>query len=91
MSKMVFLFCGYGEEPLRVVIFTNVIIFLFAILYFFSGVSFSGNVLVYSSTASMSDNIYTFANSLYFSVVTFTTRGYGDLTPQGISRFFSSC
>lgn len=91
MSKMVFLFCGYGEEPLRVVIFTNVIIFLFAILYFFSGVSFSGNVLVYSSTASLSDNLYTFANSLYFSVVTFTTLGYGDLTPQGISRFFASC
>lgn len=91
MSKMVDLFCGYGEEPLRVVIFSNVIIFAFAILYFFAGVLFSGDLLVYQYDAGFDQNCVTFFNSLYFSVVTFTTLGYGDLTPLGLSRFFAAC
>jgi voltage-gated potassium channel Kch len=32
-----------------------------------------------------------FFNSLYFSVVTFTTLGYGDISPVGVARFIAAC
>ena len=31
-----------------------------------------------------------FLEALYFSVVTFTSLGYGDISPLGISRFFAA-
>jgi hypothetical protein len=31
-----------------------------------------------------------FSEALYFSCITFTTIGYGDLTPSGITRFFAA-
>lgn len=35
--------------------------------------------------------IYRFLDALYFSVITSTTVGYGDLTPYGISKLFAAC
>ncbi len=29
-------------------------------------------------------------NSIYFSVVTFTTLGYGDISPHGFARFIAA-
>ena len=60
------LFWGYGERPSRVIISTILTILLFGILYFFS-----------DNTQLHNDYI----NSLYYSVTTFTTLGYGDITP----------
>ena len=86
LSKLVDLFCGYGERPLRVIIFSILIIVLFATLYFFSGLSFSGDSLAFNASLSFWENTKIFFSALYFSVVTFTTLGYGDLAPIGIAR-----
>lgn len=85
-SKLVDLFCGYGESPLRVVAFSVFIIVVFATLYFFSGLSFSGESLAYAPNTGVINNIKIYLSALYFSVVTFTTLGYGDLAPVGVAR-----
>jgi hypothetical protein len=64
---------GYGEKPMRPLLWAAGTIFLFAVLYWLAGA-------VVPQAASVWDN-------LYFSVVTFTTLGYGDLRPaQGLPR-----
>ncbi|GAA6134043.1 ion channel [Oceaniserpentilla sp. 4NH20-0058] len=90
MSKAVDVFCGYGERPLRVIGFSLCVIVMFSLIYWWFGIADAGNLISYQSTSSISENIYSFLNSLYFSVVTFTTLGYGDLVPIGISRLFSA-
>ncbi|OZG74758.1 potassium transporter Kef [Hahella sp. CCB-MM4] len=90
ISKIVDLFCGYGEQPLRVIIFSLLVILSFATLYFFAGLSFSGESLGFKTHLSIRENVHAFLSSLYFSVVTFTTLGYGDLAPIGIARGFAA-
>lgn len=88
LSKGVDLFCGYGEDPLRVVLFSLVVIFFCSILYFFTGVSYNGTEHgVFAGNA----NLTTWLDALYYSVVTFTTLGYGDITPIGFSRAVAAC
>jgi hypothetical protein len=86
VSKMVDIFCGYGEKPVRVVLFSMALIILCAFSYFFMGISHAGEMVQFDLHASIEDNLLTAANCLYYSVVTFTTLGYGDYTPVGISK-----
>lgn len=86
LSKLVDAFCGYGERPLRVILFSVILILIFATLYFFAGLSFSGDSLAFNPESSLWENIKVYFSALYFSVVTFTTLGYGDLAPIGIAR-----
>jgi len=92
----------YGENPWRVIRFALIIIFSFALLLNFSGIVYSDrtNLLIEFVKENQGDG-YTlrylgtvmgsFLNCLYFSVVTFTTLGYGDFQPAvGLSRFFVS-
>ena len=91
LSKIVDLFCGYGELPIRVVMFTWAVILFFAILFFFSGLQYAGNSIGLDLNQSLTDNFEAFINCGYFSIVTFTTLGYGDITPVGaISRILAS-
>ncbi|MFC3032364.1 ion channel [Pseudoalteromonas fenneropenaei] len=83
-------FCGYGEKPENVIRFSLGMIFICAICYFFLGVSFQDQLLVFNAKASWQDNLSALLNSCYFSVVTFTTLGYGDITPVGVSRFVAA-
>lgn len=85
-SKLVDIFCGYGESPARVILFSLILIIIFATLYFFSGLSFSGDSLAFDKNSSLWENIKIYFSALYFSVVTFTTLGYGDLAPIGVAR-----
>ena len=85
-SKIVDLFCGYGEAPIRIVGISVLFIIICASLYTFTGLNFQGEVLSYDGTKSLSENFSLFLSCLYYSVVTFTTLGYGDFTPVGISR-----
>jgi hypothetical protein len=61
---------GWGERPLRVVISAAICILAYSIFYFFSSIE--------PPAASQLDKII---NCLYFSVITFSTIGYGDLHP----------
>jgi len=90
ISKIVEISCGYGERPLRIIAISLAVIICFSFLFFFSGINYSGNIINYSINNSFYENIGIFFNSLYFSVVTFTTLGYGDITPIGISKLFAS-
>ena len=90
ISKLVDLSCGYGEKPTRIILVSLFIILCFAGVFFFTGLLSDETVIVYASQASLSTNIDMYWQSLYFSVVTFTTLGYGDILPLGISRLFAS-
>lgn len=62
------------------------VISVFAIFYFIFGqLEFLGKQGIYLDDAPAD-----FLESLYYSVVTITTLGYGDFTPLGVSRFLSS-
>ena len=86
LSKLVDVFCGYGEAPLRIIGLSVVIIFICAVLYSFTGLNYQGTIHQVSSYNSVEENISLLFSSIYFSVVTFTTLGYGDFNPIGLSR-----
>lgn len=69
---------GYGERPVRVLIASVVIILLCAVYY-----TRTGALLYEGQPAEPS-----FFQSLYFSTITFTTLGYGDIhpSPEGLAR-----
>ena len=89
-SKTVDLFCGYGEEPIRVVLFSLLLILMSSVLYYFSGLRFAGEFQVFSIHATLEENVIFFLECLYYSVVTFTTLGYGDFIPIGFSRLVAA-
>jgi hypothetical protein len=86
VSRTVDLFCGYGEKPLRVVLFSLSLVFVCAILYFLVGIRQGDIEIGFDLSQGLLDNVLEFFSCLYFSVVTFTTLGYGDLTPIGAVR-----
>jgi hypothetical protein len=85
-SKIVDLFCGYGEAPIRIVAISICMIIMCAFLYTLTGLSYQGEIQKFNPSAPITENLQLFFSCLYYSVVTFTTLGYGDFTPVGISR-----
>jgi hypothetical protein len=65
---------GYGEKPARVLLNAILAIFAFALIYQ------RFNVI----------NDRSFVSCLYFSAITFTTVGYGDLAPHGALRLIAA-
>ncbi|WP_448216191.1 pentapeptide repeat-containing protein [Endozoicomonas sp. 2B-B] len=90
VSKIVDLLSGYGEKPERVVLFSVSFIVFFSLFYFFLGIEDSGTMVQYQSGQPFYNNLINWLETLYFSVVTFTTLGYGDLAPVGLSRLFAA-
>ena len=90
VSKAVDLFCGYGESPINVILFSLMLIFVCAILFFIFGVQSSEGIIRLSFEKSFFDNLMNFFSTIYFSVVTFTTLGYGDIQPVGFSRLIAT-
>lgn len=90
MSKVVDLFCGYGERPANVILFSLVLILTCAFGYYLSGVNFGDEIIKFNPNAGFTDNFNDFFSVLYYSVVTFTTLGYGDITPIGIARVIAA-
>jgi len=66
LSKLISLFCGYGEKPLRVITWAVFTIFGLAAAYYFWGTF----------------DTKSFADTLYYSVASFTALGYGQWAPQ---------
>lgn len=67
ISLLEYIVWGYGEKPLRVLLNGAIIIFIYSILYCFM---------------KEGDSYLLYGKSLYFSIVTFTTLGYGDVRPS---------
>ncbi len=65
-------FYGYGERPMRPLIWGTVIVFLCALIYWRFG----------AICTDAGQRVASFGTNLYFSVVTFTTLGYGDFRPE---------
>lgn len=86
LSWLVDLFSGYGEKPLNVVLFSLGLIFVCGLLYFLVGVRHGDLTLGLDLQRGWLANLGDLASCLYFSVVTFTTLGYGDITPHGLAR-----
>lgn len=70
---------GYGEKPFRTIFTSLFVIVISAWIY-------EGTDLVLMSGIRQPIN---FGEALYFSVVTFTTVGYGDFVPIGWARWIS--
>jgi hypothetical protein len=68
--------CGYGERPMRTFMSFLTIIVGYAGLYVWDG--------------GLNPSSGRFSEALYFSVVTFTSLGYGDISPVGFSRLLAS-
>jgi len=96
---------GYGERPGSVVKTSVVIIILFALSFSLIGIGKpeiielkgtgiyqnSGNIVDLAIKGfSENSEIRNFPDSLYFSLITFTTLGYGDFRPlEGLGRFLA--
>ena len=79
---------GYGEKPWRLVSSAGILISLFAFLYMFCGVKNSSGIFLgidINKQYTFKEILDTYLDLWYFSTVTFTTLGYGDLT---VSTFF---
>ena len=61
---------GYGEKPIRILLASSFALTIYSIVYF----------KLFNPPGTTS--IYSFVDCMYFSVITFTTLGYGDITPK---------
>lgn len=79
---------GYGEKPVRLFFFSLAFCTLCAFGYFAFGVTYEGKC---TPGFTMQEPLNYFYRCVYFSFVTFTTLGYGDLAPcAALSRFLAS-
>ena len=81
---------GYGERPSHIISCAAAYLLIFAFAYFALGVNDTGAVLAYDPARSFAENLVAFGDCLYFSIVTFTTVGYGDVVPQGLAKTVSA-
>ncbi|GAA5217989.1 ion channel [Corallincola platygyrae] len=90
LSKGIDLFCGYGERPFNVVLFAMCFIVVCALAYFMLGITHQGQLLMFTPETLGMEDVRSALACLYFSVVTFTTLGYGDIAPVGLARFIAA-
>ncbi|MBN3038541.1 MAG: hypothetical protein JW869_03900 [Candidatus Omnitrophica bacterium] len=74
-----FLVWGHGERPART-IYSGIFVIILAAIFYSTGHLIKDGQLFQPS----------FWESLYFSVITFTTVGYGDFTPLGLNKLVAT-
>ncbi|GKS83381.1 hypothetical protein AVMA1855_04535 [Acidovorax sp. SUPP1855] len=77
LSTVLIFLTGALVKPIRVVGLAAATIILFAFAYLYGELKYDGK------------NVETVLEALYFSGLTFTTIGYGDITPMGFARFLA--
>jgi hypothetical protein len=90
LSKLVDWTCGYGERPVRVIGFSIGIILLWTCFYSLGGVMSEEGWVQWKTQASVATNLNQLVTCFYYSVVTFTTLGYGDIVPHGWVRLLAA-
>ena len=79
--------CGYGERPINTFACIVISILVFAIIYVFSGFKMGEEMININSVINLwpnvSEIIKLFGHSLFFSITTFSTVGYGNYVPVG--------
>ncbi|WP_136468994.1 pentapeptide repeat-containing protein [Flagellimonas onchidii] len=87
---------GYGEKPFRTFLISLLVIFSFSFTFLFFGFNYFGEpeprMVKRELALSLDELIPTFndlALSFYMSTVTFTTLGYGDAHPIGLTKIFA--
>ncbi len=85
-SKMVDLLCGYGEDPFRVISVMIIYVAVNALTFCILGMGSGGETLAFHLNETLGQDLWLFGKAFYFSIVTFTTLGYGDISPIGWSR-----
>lgn len=88
-SAAVDISCGYGEKPVRLALFSLLLIVCFAFIFALLGLTHDGTSIQMSRDLGFFDNLSAFLSACYFSIVTFTTLGYGDIAPLGLARLFA--
>jgi hypothetical protein len=71
---------GHGERPVRTFLCAILVVLGSAFLYTFGRFSSAGTIFKPD-----------FVQALYFSTVTFTTVGYGDITAYGFTKAVAMC
>ncbi len=89
-SKLIDVLCGYGEIPYRIIGSSIAYILFNALLFDFLGLYHNNDILTFDQTLGITDNLRYFGYAIYFSIVTFTTLGYGDFAPAGWARPFAA-
>lgn len=79
---------GYGEKPIKLLLISFSIISLFAFIYLFTGMKTMDYGLIkvnlLNNTYSFYELITFYMESWYFSMITFSTVGYGDIIAFGL-------
>jgi Ion channel len=63
---------GFGERPIKILLSSFIALLIYALVYFFSSIDKLNHDIV---------------NSCYLSIVTFTTLGFGDITPMNSNSY----
>ena len=85
ISKLAHLTTGYGEKVDNIFYTAIWVIISSAFLYGIEGVSYRGHILGFFGDVEQLDGmLHVFGNLFYFSVVVFSTVGFGDIVPIGL-------
>lgn len=77
-SLIMNILCGYGEKPYRIITSSFFVIMFYAFIY---------SITNAIKLAELGSYKLTIGDYIYYSIITFTTVGYGDFIPKSISIF----
>ena len=94
LSSLIWGLCGYGERPMNTLVCIGASIVLWALVYLLAGFEIDHEVLCLSeliaSNSPITEIIKAFGHSLFFSITTFSTVGYGNYVPAGAFSLIAS-